>query len=162
MSKIGDKILSTFGFEVVYTDPSEETAKEPAHEAPAAKPATSKIESSAKDTTSSPVAADPFNEVSSHIVLFELDNIREAKGIVDELKVDRTVVINVEKLEENDTQRLFDFITGACYALRGTVKEIDRYVFVIAPHNVSVRRTEKAEPEASDAGEGQYEEGYEY
>jgi cell division inhibitor SepF len=140
MSKLGDKILSTFGFEVVYP---EADLLEEKDEALAASPAPSPPKSvAAKAPPKAEPAGEGQEEIASHVVLFEMTRIGDVKAVCDELKQDRTVIINVEKLDEGDFTRVFDFVTGACYALKGTMQEMDPNVYVIAPHNVLVRKTD--------------------
>ncbi|MCL1803475.1 MAG: cell division protein SepF [Eubacteriaceae bacterium] len=149
MSKFSEKILSTFGFEVVYPESGGEEDKAESVATAPPPPASQPIAESAE-----------AEEKSAHVVLFEPNRIGDAKAICDELKLNRTVVINVEKLEFEDCQRLFDFITGASYVLRGTVQEIDRYVYVIAPHNVYVRKTDSQA--ASTVYDENFEDEFEY
>lgn len=69
----------------------------------------------------------------------------EATEICDALKNRRIVVINTSALENKIAQRLLDFVSGACYALSGTLQEIERGVYLLSPSNVEVTSELKTE-----------------
>lgn len=69
----------------------------------------------------------------------------EATEICDALKNRRIVVINTAALENKIAQRLLDFVSGACYALAGTLQEIERGVYLLSPSNVEVTSELKTE-----------------
>ena len=131
MSKLGDKILGAFGFEVVYEDKPEEKKAPKTGTVPKKAPA---------ETMFSDTAAE--FEINPQVVLVEPSRRGEAREICDELKLGKTVVINVEKLERDDVLRLHDFITGVIYALDGKYQEINENVLVVAPYNVDIKKTD--------------------
>ncbi|MBO4992003.1 MAG: cell division protein SepF, partial [Firmicutes bacterium] len=46
--------------------------------------------------------------------------------------------INLEKLESDTARKIFDFLSGATYALNGNVQKIANNIFVFVPENVDV------------------------
>jgi len=44
----------------------------------------------------------------------------------------------MEDLEVDSAQRILDFLSGAVYALDGTMCKISRGIFVVAPNNCDV------------------------
>lgn len=69
----------------------------------------------------------------------------EATEICDALKNRRIVVINTAALENKIAQRLLDFVSGACYALGGSLQEIEKGVYLLSPSNVEVTNELKTE-----------------
>jgi cell division inhibitor SepF len=159
MSKFGDKVLNTLGFEVVYDDTSD---TEPQNEVETlAVPSSSKPVKSPVVPPPKVIAREEKESVKSQVVLFVPQRLGDAKKICDELKLNRTVVVNVEKLEHEEVVRLYDFVTGASYALDGTFKEINEQVLVLAPQNVEIRKTDNIR-EVSAAFEEEYDEEFDY
>ena len=62
----------------------------------------------------------------------------DAQDIIDNLKADRPVVVNLEVLDLEIAQRVLDFISGSVYALNGSIQKVSRCIFVLAPANVDV------------------------
>ena len=63
----------------------------------------------------------------------------DAKVICNELRSRRTVLVNVEDLDEAETQRLFDFVQESVYALDGVIKQVAENVIVVAPHGIDIQ-----------------------
>ena len=62
----------------------------------------------------------------------------EAQIVADFLKDGKTIVINMEGIEIYAAQRIIDFISGACYALNGTLQAISSNIFIAAPEAIDV------------------------
>lgn len=62
----------------------------------------------------------------------------DAEKIADHLKADRPVVMNLEKTDVDEAQRIVDFVQGIMYALDGRISQIAESIYLCAPHNVSV------------------------
>jgi len=61
-----------------------------------------------------------------------------ATTIVDSLLEQKSVIMNLEGIEMDLAQRIFDLITGATYALDGRLEKISKYVYVVTPSNVNI------------------------
>ncbi|MDR2156889.1 MAG: cell division protein SepF [Clostridiales Family XIII bacterium] len=72
------------------------------------------------------------------IVVIEPKNFDECPKLVDSLKSRKPVIINLEKMETDNARKIFDFLSGATYALNGTVQKIANNIFVFLPENVDV------------------------
>jgi len=57
---------------------------------------------------------------------------------VDSLKTRKPIIINLEKLESETARKIFDFLSGATYALNGNVQKVANNIFVFAPENVDI------------------------
>lgn len=87
---------------------------------------------------------------TAQVILLEPEKITDAQKICNELKNGKTVVVNVEKLNQADIIRLYDFASGATYALGGKMREISENVLVIAPINVDIQTSEVAKLSSVD------------
>ena len=57
---------------------------------------------------------------------------------MDSLKAKKPVIINLENLETDTARKIFDFLSGATYALNGNVQKVANNIFVFAPENVVI------------------------
>jgi FtsZ-interacting cell division protein YlmF len=72
------------------------------------------------------------------IVVVEPKLFEDSTKLVDNLKARKPVIINLEKIETDTARKIFDFLSGATYALSGNVQKIANNIFVFLPENVDV------------------------
>jgi len=73
------------------------------------------------------------------IVVIEPKGFDECPKLVDSLKSKKPVIINLENIENDTARKIFDFLSGATYALNGNVQKIAQNIFVFLPENVDVQ-----------------------
>lgn len=84
----------------------------------------------------------PTGTGSLKLILIEPKNFDECPKLVDSLKARKPVIINLEKLETDVARKIFDFLSGATYALDGKVQKIANNIFIFTPENVSVNASQ--------------------
>jgi cell division inhibitor SepF len=62
----------------------------------------------------------------------------EVQMITDNLMQGKTIVLNLEGIENVTAQRIIDFMSGAVYAVGGALEAISNMIFIIAPKNVEI------------------------
>jgi len=62
----------------------------------------------------------------------------ECPKLVDNLKARKPVIINLERVDSDTARKIFDFLSGAAYALNGNVQKVANNIFIFAPDNVDV------------------------
>lgn len=67
-----------------------------------------------------------------------LDYEKDAPNVIDDILDKKVVVLNLEMVDADMRQRIFDFVSGAVYALEGTVERVTKGIFVISPKGVEV------------------------
>lgn len=72
------------------------------------------------------------------LILLEPKSFDECPKIVDNLKNRKPVILNLEKLDSDLARKVFDFISGAVYALDGNVQKVAHNIFLFAPENVDI------------------------
>ncbi|MBQ8807988.1 MAG: cell division protein SepF [Clostridia bacterium] len=72
------------------------------------------------------------------VVVVSIEQFDEAREVADHLRSKKPVVINLEKLEKDVARRVIDFISGAVYALGGSIQKVSGGIFLIAPYNVDI------------------------
>lgn len=78
------------------------------------------------------------NSSSFKLLLIEPKTFEECPKLVDSLKSRRPVIINLERLETEVARKIFDFLSGATYALNGNVQKVANNIFIFAPENVDI------------------------
>jgi len=72
------------------------------------------------------------------MVVTEPSGFEDCPKLVDNLKARKPVIINLENLETDIARKIFDFLSGATYALNGNVQKVANNIFIFAPENVDV------------------------
>ncbi|MDR0425108.1 MAG: cell division protein SepF [Clostridiales Family XIII bacterium] len=95
-----------------------------------------------------------LNAITSqlNIVINEPKGFDECSKLVDSLKARKPVIINLEKIETELARKIFDFLSGATYALNGNMQKIANNIFVFVPENIGV--TSNTEHKGIDFGSG--------
>jgi cell division inhibitor SepF len=85
------------------------------------------------------------NVVSIHsqknvkVVLYEPRSYDEAQEIADHLRSHRTVVINLQRVRNDQAMRIIDFLSGTVYALGGGISKIGGNIFMCTPDPVEIQ-----------------------
>lgn len=72
------------------------------------------------------------------VVLVEPTSYDEVQSICDDLKSKKPIIINFEDMDKDIARRMVDFISGAVYALDGTIQKVSNGIVLVAPSNVDV------------------------
>ncbi|MCK5129781.1 MAG: cell division protein SepF [Clostridiales bacterium] len=72
------------------------------------------------------------------MVVFQPQTYEDTQTIIDNLKSRKPVIVNLESLNTDVAQRVLDFISGAIYALDGSVRKVSKGIFLLAPKGVDI------------------------
>ncbi len=72
------------------------------------------------------------------VVIVKPERFQDSSVVVDYLKDNKTVVLNLESTDKEASRRIIDFSSGAAYANNGQIKCIANRTFIITPYNVDV------------------------
>lgn len=75
---------------------------------------------------------------SMEVCVFKPTKFEDSQEIVDTLRKNIIVNLNVEGVDIGLAGRILDFAYGACYAINGDIQKISNFVFVITPPGVGV------------------------
>lgn len=67
-----------------------------------------------------------------------LDYDNDGPVVIEEILKNRVVVLNLEMVDNDLRMRLFDFVSGAVYALKGNMRKVTKGIFVITPNGVEI------------------------
>ena len=79
-----------------------------------------------------------MNGNKQDVVLFHAKAFDDAAKAADELRKRKAVILNMENVDKALTRRVVDFLSGAVYALDGSVKKIAQCTYLFCPHNMAV------------------------
>lgn len=103
-------------------------------------PKTSLFEQAKYAKTSEAVNALNANK-DSHLVLFEPRSFGDSQEIANYLKARKATVVNLHRLQKDQSKRVVDFLTGVIYAIEGDIQRIGPKIFLCTPRNISVAGT---------------------
>ncbi len=72
------------------------------------------------------------------VMVYQPFSYDDTQTIVDSLKSRKPIIVNLEALDVELAQRVLDFMSGAVYALDGSIHKVSRGIFVLAPSNVDI------------------------
>ena len=135
--KFKDKIIKVFGMEVDNEDGYEEIYDEDVYDDHSED---NKSAFSTPKTKKS--AASRRSDVSANegpeVLVLEPEVFKDAPGICNKIRAGKTVVLNLKNTDYENGRKIFDFLSGALFALDGSLNKIADNVFILAPKQVSV------------------------
>ena len=81
-------------------------------------------------------ASSPYR--SGEVTVVEPRSFSESTQIVKKLLDKTTVILNLDLLDKEQSQRTIDFVCGATHAINGRAQKISDMVFIFAPSNISL------------------------
>ena len=72
------------------------------------------------------------------VILIEPTSYDDVQDICDNLKNKKPIIINFENLDKDIARRMVDFVSGAVYALDGTIQKVSNGIVIAAPPNVDI------------------------
>ncbi|MDR0426519.1 MAG: cell division protein SepF [Clostridiales bacterium] len=71
-------------------------------------------------------------------MIYEPKTLDDVQTLIDFLKRREPAVINLKSDDAYNAQRILDFVSGAIYALNGTVHRIEDNIFILSPEDVEI------------------------
>lgn len=72
------------------------------------------------------------------VIVIEPKAYNESISIVEALKERKTVILNLQLLDREQSQRIVDFLCGCTHALDGSQRKIGESVFIFTPSNINL------------------------
>jgi len=85
------------------------------------------------------------NDSRHQTVIYYLHALEECREVIIDLIDSKTVLLNLEEMDEKTIQRAIDTLCGAAFALNATLRKASDKTYLIAPTNVEVALTNDAE-----------------
>ncbi|MBQ3495936.1 MAG: cell division protein SepF [Clostridia bacterium] len=75
----------------------------------------------------------PDDDGNVAVRVFKPTSFDDVCAVIDFLLLGKPAIVNVEAVKEQTIQRVMDILSGACYALHGTMSEISHNIYLISP-----------------------------
>ena len=75
---------------------------------------------------------------SMQVVLVKPERFDDVKAIADHLNAGKTVVLNLEVANREESRRIVDFLSGVAYANGGNIRKVAVSTFIIVANNIDV------------------------
>jgi cell division inhibitor SepF len=72
------------------------------------------------------------------VLVVEPRSFEEVQTIVDQMRLRRPVILNLESLDKDLAQKILNFLNGAIYALGGETQRVAQGIFFFAPQGVDI------------------------
>ena len=103
-------------------------------------PKTSLFEQAKFSKTSDAIKALIANK-DSQLILFEPRAFAETQDIANHLKQKKAAVVNLHRLQKEQSKRVVDFLSGVIFAIEGDIQRIGPRIFLCTPKNIGVSGT---------------------
>ncbi len=80
---------------------------------------------------------------STNMLIFAPNSYDDVQTIIDHLKAGESVILNLRDVKRESAQRILDFISGAIYALSGSIYPIENGLFALTPDGVNIMTKNK-------------------
>ncbi|QWT53567.1 cell division protein SepF [Eubacterium sp. MSJ-33] len=87
----------------------------------------------------------------SEVFVIKPQETDEAQSVIDFLRANKTIVINIEGLDVSVAQRIIDYVGGACYAMGGSLNVVSSNIFIATPQDIEVSGDLREELVSQDA-----------
>jgi cell division inhibitor SepF len=101
--------------------------------------------------TNSKVVDHPSAAAASEVLVIEPRQFEESVEIVEHLRSRKSVLLNLHMLDNEQSQRVVDFLSGACHAIDGHQQRIGEGVFLFAPSSVVISAESSSSKAIKDA-----------
>jgi cell division inhibitor SepF len=101
--------------------------------------------------SSQKVVEHPSSQPSSEVMVIEPRTFNEAMEIVEHLRGRKSVLLNLHLLDQETSQRIVDFLSGATHAIDGHQQRIGDGVFLFAPATVTIMAESSSSKQIRDA-----------
>ncbi|HEY9788394.1 MAG TPA: cell division protein SepF [Candidatus Obscuribacterales bacterium] len=100
---------------------------------------------------SNKVVDHPSAAPASEVLVIEPRQFEESLEIVEHLRSRKSVLLNLHMLDNENSQRVVDFLSGACHAIDGHQQRIGDGVFLFAPSSVIISSESSSSKAIKDA-----------
>lgn len=97
------------------------------------------VESNPIENRRSKIAVLPKPKAGAYeVVVIEPKAYNESITIAEALKDRKTVILNLQLLDREQSMRIVDFLCGCTHALNGSQRKIGENVFIFTPSNINI------------------------
>lgn len=79
-----------------------------------------------------------YGQTSGGVVIYSPRTYKDVQLLIDHLKLREQVIVDFSTLNQQSVYRILDFMSGAIYALDGSIQQITKNIFLFAPQGVTI------------------------
>lgn len=79
-----------------------------------------------------------IQQANSKVVLMEPRSYNEVQEVADHILSYRAVIINLQRVDNEQGKRIVDFLSGTVYAIKGDIQKLGDATFLCTPDTVEV------------------------
>lgn len=83
-------------------------------------------------------AASVPSSTSGGVVIYSPSTYEDVQLLIDHLKMREQVIVDFSTINQTSVYRILDFMSGAIYALGGSIQQITKNIFLFAPAGVTI------------------------
>lgn len=72
------------------------------------------------------------------VVIYSPSTYEDVQLLIDHLKMREQVIVDFSTINQTSVYRILDFMSGAIYALGGSIQQITKNIFLFAPAGVTI------------------------
>ncbi len=73
-----------------------------------------------------------------NLIIYSPKNNNDIKLLIDCLRRKEACIVNLAQLKPSDADKILQFISGAVYALRGSIKRLQGDLFLMTPEGINI------------------------
>ncbi len=136
MANVLHKFMDFIGIEENDADDEQVEQDEELYETPRRQEKRSK-ERERRPSSNSNVVSLPTT-AQTKMIVYRPVSYEDTQNIIDNLKSRKPIIVNMENIDVEIAQRILDFMSGACYAINGTVYKVSSRIFAVVPTNYDI------------------------
>lgn len=78
------------------------------------------------------------SSVSKNVIIYVPKNQADIKNLIDFLRRKEPIIVNFSKIDDKSSTQMLSFISGALYALKGSIHPIADELFLLTPDGVNI------------------------
>lgn len=79
-----------------------------------------------------------YQQAAGSVVINSPTTYEDVQRLIDHLRCREQVIVDFSKVNQQSVYRILDFMSGAIYALGGSIQPIHRNIFLFAPAGVTI------------------------
>lgn len=76
---------------------------------------------------------------TSKVVITQPEAYEDVEEIGEYLKQRKSVIVNLESINKEDGKRVLDFLSGASFALEGSIQKVSNLIYLMTPKTVEIQ-----------------------
>lgn len=78
-----------------------------------------------------------------NLIIYEPKDNKDIKILVECLRRNEACIVNLGLLKQSDADKILQFLSGAVYALRGSIKRLQGDLFLMTPESINIMTQSK-------------------